>query len=156
CDGLAIRICCGLMLMLVELPTFAASLHAAEGLPENDSSTVSEDYRLAPGDRLKIRVFDQDQRSGDFLSGDFFVDGSGGILLPLAGTVEVTGLSLSEAQQLIQQRFADGILVRPAVSLRLPEFRKIFVTGYVKKPGSYPFTFGLTVKAAIATAGGEG
>ena len=30
------------------------------------------------------------------------------------------------------------------------------MTGYVKKPGSYPFTFGLTVKAAIATAGGEG
>ena len=144
------------MLMLVEWPTFAASLHAAEGLPKVESSTVSGDYRLAPGDRLQVRVFDQDQQSGDFLSGDFFVDGSGGILLPLAGTVEVGGLSLSEAQQLIQQRFADGILVRPAVSLRLPEFRKIFVTGYVKKPGSYPFTFGLTVKAAIATAGGEG
>ena len=109
------------------------------------------EYRLAPGDRLKIVVFDQEQ-----LSGEFIVDGTGGILLPVVGPVGVAGLTVPEAQQLIQERLADGVLVHPVVSVRIPEYRPIFVTGDVRKPGSYPFMFGGSVKAAIAAAGGEG
>ena len=88
--------------------------------------------------------------------GDFIIDGGGGILLPLAGSVSLKGLTLAEAQQLIQDRFADGVLVQPAVSVRITEYRPIFVTGSVRKPGSYRFMFGESVKAAIATAGGKG
>ena len=109
------------------------------------------EYRLAPGDRVKIVVFDQEQ-----LSGEFIVDGTGGILLPVVGQVSVAGLTVPEAQQLIQERLADGVLVRPVVSVRIPEYRPIFVTGDVRKPGSYPFMFGASVKGAIAAAGGEG
>ena len=64
-----------------------------------DFAAPSGDYRLAPGDRLTIVVFDQPQ-----LSGDFIIDGGGGILLPLAGSVSLNGLTLAEAQQLIQER----------------------------------------------------
>ena len=123
------------------------SPESARGVPED----ALGDYRLAPGDRLTIAVFDERQ-----LSGDFFIDGGGEILLPLAGSVRVSGLTLAEAQELIQKQFADGVLVRPVVSVRIREFRPIFVTGEVKRPGSYRFMFGETVKAAIATAGGLG
>ena len=123
------------------------SSESAHGVPED----ALGNYRLAPGDRLTIAVFDERQ-----LSGDFFIDGGGEILLPLAGSVRVSGLTLAEAQELIQKQFANGVLVRPAVSVRIREFRPIFVTGEVKRPGSYRFMFGETVKAAIATAGGEG
>ena len=87
-------------------------------------SASSADYRLAPGDRLTIVVYDQPQ-----LSGQFIVDGGGGVLLPLAGGVGLTGLTFAEAQKLIQDRFADGVLVQPAVSVRITEYRPIFVTG---------------------------
>ena len=70
--------------------------------------------------------------------------------------VSLTGLTLAEAQKLIQDRFADGVLVQPAVSVRITEYRPIFVTGNVRKPGSYRFMIGQSVKAAIAAAGGEG
>ena len=96
-------------------------------------------------------MYDQPQ-----LSGQFIVDGGGGILLPLAGGVSLSGLTLAEAQKLIQDRFADGVLVQPAVSVRITEYRPIFVTGNVRKPGSYRFMIGQSVKAAIAAAGGEG
>jgi polysaccharide export outer membrane protein len=109
------------------------------------------DYRLAPGDRLTIAVFDQPQ-----LSGDFFIDGGGEVLLPVAGSVRISGLTLAGAQEAIQKQFADGVLLRPAVNVRIKEFRPIFVTGAVKKPGSYRFMYGESVKAAIATAGGLG
>lgn len=111
----------------------------------------NSEYRLAPGDKLNIIVFDQPQ-----LSGDFTVNGNGQILLPLAGGIKVDSLSLTEAQQRIQEQFADGILVHPVVSIRVTEYRPIFVTGYVRKPGNYPFIFGVSVKAAIAIAGGAG
>src|SRR5262249_26013891 len=45
---------------------------------------------------------------------------------------------------------------RPAVSVRIRGYRPIFVTGDVKKPGSYPFMLGESVKAAVAAAGGKG
>ena len=115
------------------------------------NADASGDYRLAPGDRLTIVVFDQPQ-----LSGEFIIDGGGGVLLPLAGSVSLSGHTLAEAQQLIQERFADGVLVQPAVSVRITDHRPIFVTGSVRKPGSYSFILGESVKAAIATAGGQG
>jgi polysaccharide biosynthesis/export protein len=124
---------------------------AAVSEPADGAQDATGDYRLCPGDRLTIVVFDQPQ-----LSGDFVVDGGGGILVPLAGSVSLKGLTLAEAQQLIQERLADGVLVQPAVSIRIKEYRPIFVTGTVKKPGSYTFILGESVKAAIASAGGEG
>jgi polysaccharide biosynthesis/export protein len=112
---------------------------------------LSGDYRLSPGDQLTIVVYDQPQ-----LSGEFIVDGGGGVLLPLAGPVSLSGLTLADAQKLIQDRFADGVLVQPGVSVRIEKYRPIFVTGSVRKPGSYDFIIGESVKAAVAAAGGEG
>jgi polysaccharide export outer membrane protein len=135
---------------------FAAQASETAGDAQASASTVdpvvpSADYRLAPGDRLTIVVYDQPQ-----LSGQFIIDGGGGVLLPLAGGVSLTGLTLADAQKLIQDRFADGVLVQPAVSVRITEYRPIFVTGSVRKAGSYRFMIGQSVKAAIAAAGGEG
>ena len=115
------------------------------------ASGAMTDYRIAPGDRLTMVVYDQPQ-----LSGEFIIDGGGGMLLPLVGAVSLKGLTLAQAQQLIQQRFADGVLVQPAVNLRITEYRPVFVTGSVRKPGSYPFIIGQSVKAAIGAAGGKG
>src|SRR5262245_59545859 len=138
-------------------PSLQASVKADEpeaGSAESTPGAVDDalgDYRLAPGDRLTIAVFDQPQ-----LSGDFFIDGGGEVLLPIAGSVKISGLTLAEAQELIQKQFAEGVLVRPAVSVRLKEYKPIFVAGAVKRPGSYGFILGESVKAAIATAGGLG
>ena len=109
------------------------------------------DYRLAPGDRLTIAVFDEPQ-----LSGDFFIDGGGEVLLPLAGSVRISGLTLAEAQALIQKQFADGVLTRPAVSLRIMGYRPIFVAGVVQEARELPLYVEGIGQGAIATAGGVG
>ena len=136
--------------VVAKAPDTPGDVQASASVDE-EASGRSKDYRLAPGDRLNILVYDQPQ-----LSGEFIIDGGGGILLPLAGAVSLSGLTLAEAQQLIEERFADGVLVQPAVSVRITDYRPIFVTGNVRKPGSYPFTISQSVKAAIAAAGGEG
>src|SRR5262245_30194303 len=61
-----------------EVSTSVVEINASE----NSSGNTLAEYRLAPGDRLKIVVFDQQQ-----LSGEFIVDGTGGIVLPLVGPV---------------------------------------------------------------------
>jgi len=124
-----------------------ADQSGSAGTPEEALS----DYHLSPGDHITLVVLDHKQ-----LSGDFIIDGGGGILLPVAGSVRLSGLTLAEAQKVIQDRFADGVLVEPTVSLRITSYKPIFVTGRVRKPGSYTFFFGESVKAAIATAGGKG
>src|SRR5262245_9581805 len=62
-----------------------ASAESAPGVPDN----ALGDYRLAPGDRLTVAVYDEPQ-----LSGDFFIDGGGEVLLPVAGSVRISGLRL--------------------------------------------------------------
>jgi polysaccharide biosynthesis/export protein len=149
--GFATPALCMITLVLVSWAPCQASEEGSNNRTEVNAPTDSGGYRLSPGDKLNVIVFDQPQ-----LSGDFTVNGDGQILLPLAGGVKVGSLSLAEAQQRIQEQFADGILVHPVVSIRVTEYRPIFVTGYVRKPGNYPFIFGASVKAAIAVAGGAG
>ena len=48
-------------------------------------------YRLAPGDRIFLVVFDEPQ-----LSGEFYVDGGGDVLLPLAGSVKTPPLLIED------------------------------------------------------------
>jgi polysaccharide biosynthesis/export protein len=114
----------------------------------NESGTS---YKLAPGDKVTVTVFGQGE-----LSGDFVIDGDGEILLPVVGPVVVGELSAAQAQQAVFDRLSDGVLAKPTVSLRVSEYRPIMVVGDVKTPGSYAFRFGLSVKAAMAIAGGEG
>ena len=106
-------------------------------------------YRLAPGDRINIMIFDQAE-----LSGDFYVDGSGNLRMAMIGDIPVGDLTVKEVEQQIAKRLGDGFLQNPVVNVRVSEFRPIFVSGDVKTPGSYPFRYGTMAMSAVALAGG--
>jgi polysaccharide export outer membrane protein len=108
-------------------------------------------YKLAPGDRISVVVFGQTE-----LSGDMLIDVTGSIRLPFVGPIEVANLTLSECHKRIVDRLADGILNRPSVNVQISELRPIFVLGDVRTAGAHPFKFGMSVKAAVAVAGGFG
>lgn len=128
-------------------PDLAATLGAE---PSADSSADSiGQYALAPGDRIALTVFDQPD-----LSGEFTVEGTGRIMLPLIGDVPAAGSTAEELQARIAALLADGYLQMPVVNVRVAEFRPIYVTGGVNAPGSFPFRYGSTVLSAVALAGG--
>ncbi|KRE05840.1 hypothetical protein ASE63_05835 [Bosea sp. Root381] len=106
-------------------------------------------YRVAPGDRLGIVVFGQTE-----LSGEWIVDGTHSVTMPLIGAVPVRGLGIREIEQSIAQRLAQGFVQKPIVSVRLAEARPIYVVGDVKTPGSHPYRYGISVMAAVALSGG--
>jgi len=106
-------------------------------------------YTLGTGDRLRINVFGQPE-----LSGEFLVDGTGAISLPLIGQVEAVGMSTQDLETRIATNLSNGFLLDPKVSAEVINYRPFYILGEVGRPGEYPFNSGLTVLNAVAAAGG--
>lgn len=107
------------------------------------------EYRLGSGDQVRVIVYNEDS-----LSGEFVVDGSGRVSLPLIGQIDAGGLSLSEFEDAVELRLSDGYLNDPRVNVEVLNFRPFYILGEVEEAGEYPYTDGLTVMNAVATAGG--
>ena len=112
-------------------------------------ASIAETYKLGTGDKLRVIVYGEDD-----LGGVFDVDGNGYISLPLIGQVKVGGLSAPEVERAITAKFADGFLKEPRVNVEVTQYRPFYVLGEVNRPGSYPYTDGMSVQNAVADAGG--
>ena len=106
-------------------------------------------YRLGAGDKMRIIVFGEPD-----LSGEFFVDDSGSVDLPLIGDVSAGGQTVAEFEQKVVARFGDGYLRDPKISIEVLNYRPFFIIGEVKNGGEFPYKGGLTVQDAVAIAGG--
>jgi polysaccharide export outer membrane protein len=107
------------------------------------------EYRLGNGDEVRVIVFGENE-----LSGTFKVDGSGFIALPLVGNMDVKGKTLREFEEALTAKLKEGYMNEPKVSAEVANFRPFYILGEVQQPGTYPFTSGLTVQNAVATARG--
>lgn len=115
------------------------------------TAQADESYKLAPGDRIGITVFGNSE-----LSGDFEINGSGRIIYPVVGSIDLGGLDLKDAEQHLVTTLSEGILVNPSVFVRITELRPIQVIGDVRNSGSFPFRSGTIVKRTVGLAGGYG
>src|SRR5262249_20391009 len=84
------------------------------------------------------------------------VDQNGNVRLPVIGDVPAANLTPSELEKNIGRLLEQGYVRRPVVSVKIAEFRPIYVLGMVRTPGNYPYREGESVLAAIARAGGMG
>ena len=115
-------------------------------LPAVDHAT----YGLGPGDQVRIITFGEDN-----LTGEFRVNDSGSIALPLIGAVHAAGLTSAELEAAVGAALRRGNLVRnPSVAVEIIAYRPIYVLGEVNKPGQYAYQPGMTVVTAVAVAGG--
>ena len=79
------------------------------------------------------------------LSGEFEVDGSGDVSLPLIRNIKAEGLTVRQLEQTIAERLSPDYLLNPSVSVEVLNYRPFYIYGEVTKPGSYPFVSGMTV-----------
>jgi len=105
--------------------------------------------QLQPGEKIRVTVYGEAS-----LSGDYQIDPSGFVSLPLAGTIKAAGLSQQQLEQDLATKFRSGYLKDPKITVSITEFKPFYIVGEVDKPGAYPYTGGLTVLSAIAIAGG--
>lgn len=114
------------------------------------SAGETREYEIAPGDRLRVNVF------GDTtLNGEYGVDQTGALPLPLVGSVPVAGHTTNGAAGAIASALKSGGFLRdPRVSVEVINFRPFYILGEVNRPGEYPYKAGMSLFAAVATAGG--
>jgi polysaccharide export outer membrane protein len=114
------------------------------------AAAATESPRLQGGEKIRITVFGEAS-----LSGEYQIDPSGYVSLPLAGTVKAAGFTQGELEdQLAKQLSNGGYLKNPKVTVSIVEFRPFYILGEVEKPGAYPYVGGLNALSAIAIAGG--
>ncbi|WP_380872507.1 polysaccharide export protein [Sphingomonas sp. DBB INV C78] len=136
------------LLMAVALLIPTAGVVAADPVPTPTASQVPV-YRLGADDKVRINVYGEDALNAEYLVGS-----DGNISFPLLGMVEAKGLTIAELQALLTRRLAETAINDPKVSVDVVEYRPFYVLGEVQKAGQYPYRTGMTVMAAIATAGG--
>lgn len=121
-----------------------------------DAPTVApleDDYQIAPLDTLKIAVFQVPD-----LSGEFEVDLTGNIAMPLIGNVKAVSKTPSALQTELAQRLGEKYLQNPDVSVGVKSSsrRSVTLEGAVRSPGMYPIQAPVTLIQAIAMAKGVG
>jgi protein involved in polysaccharide export with SLBB domain len=125
----------------------ASSLSEAE--QQSLAAAAASAPKLQPGDKIRVTVYGEDK-----LSGDYQIDQSGQISLPLAGTVEAVGLTQTELEQALAKKFRSEYLRNPKVTVTIASLQPYYLMGEVEKPGEYAYRSGLNVLTALAIAGG--
>jgi polysaccharide export outer membrane protein len=145
----------GLWVLIWSFCCFAA--HAGQSSGSSDPPTPPADsaprtIQIGAGDSVGIQVYGQaDMTTVVYVSDD------GTIPVPLAGPVQIAGLSPSEASKRIEKALKDGnFLVDPHVTLTVTVSRsqRVSVLGQVGHPGQYPIEAKTTIFDLLALAGG--
>ena len=108
-----------------------------------------DDYKLGPGDILKISVYGEDK-----LTGAYTIDGNGEIDLPLIGSLKAQGIGVDALRQHIVAKLAQGYLKDPNVTIEMKKFRPFYIMGEIQDPGGYEYVNGISVRNAVAISGG--
>jgi polysaccharide biosynthesis/export protein len=126
----------------------ASSMLLAAVLACFQPASTRAEYILGPGDKLEVTV------SGS-ITHRVSVNADGQVAIPQLGSITAAGLSLTAAQNRVRDEYrAKRILLDADVLLAIVEYRPFYISGDVARPGAYPFQPNITVRHAIALAGG--
>jgi polysaccharide export outer membrane protein len=137
-----------LLIFAVALPACGPAINNADlrlAAPE-ESSTVG------PGDVFSLTIIGERD-----IPTEYQVRQDGNVMLPYLKTLHVEGKEPEQIEELIRQRLIDEkFLQDPIVILRMKQYnsKHITILGQVARPGSFPYSSGMTMIQAISMAGG--
>jgi len=125
--------------------------------PRTDNSQVhleppAENTTVGAGDVFTLQIVGEKE-----LPTEFQIDSDGNVDLPYIHRVQVEGLEPQEIAALVRRRLIKAkILSDPSVIVRVEQYNSKHVTvlGQVQKPGSFPFTPGISLIQVVSLAGG--
>jgi polysaccharide biosynthesis/export protein len=123
---------------------------AAAAAKPAEPAAIPPGYVIGADDLLSV-VFWRDKE----MSADVVVRPDGKISLPLLNDVQAAGLTPDQLRAQLTQAAAK-YLSEPNATVVVKEIRsrKVFITGNVMKPGTYPLNSDMNVLQLIALAGG--
>ncbi len=110
---------------------------------------IAGPYLLDSGDIIRVSVYGDEELSGEFKVGD-----AGSISYPLIGQIKVRGLNVEQVANKISYALGAKYMRNPDVAVEIATYRPFFIQGEVANSGAYPYVYGMSVRAAIAIAGG--
>jgi polysaccharide export outer membrane protein len=140
-----------LALAVCTLSPLAAKDKDADKKPAPQAPALTDpEYRLGPGDKLRIEVYKDAQ-----LSQSVQVRPDGKITLPLVGDMEATGRTPIELRDTIATSLKEYV-TNPTVTVIVVEAlaSKVYVMGEVTHPGTMELHGPTTILQALAMAGG--
>lgn len=112
-------------------------------------------YRLNLGDQVTVSVFGEPD-----LNAQQMIDRDGNVRLPLIGALVVAGLTVREAEGLIEKTYREQEMLRqPQVTIAMSNYapRELTLLGAVRSPGTFRFppdATSLDIRDVIARHGG--
>lgn len=131
-----------------------AAANTSDRVPAPASTAVPvvnpDEYMVGEADLLLVSVWKEPE-----LSRTVVVRPDGKISLPLVNELKVSGMTVSQIQDLLTGRLR-AYIVDPQVNVTVSDVRSknAFITGEVARPGAYPLLMPTTVLQLIAKAGG--
>jgi len=121
------------------------SRQTGDAIPANDTA-----YKIGPQDVLRIDVWKEPEITRNGLP----VRPDGKISLPLLNDVQAAGLSPLELSNVISEALKK-FMNNPQVTVTVLDInsRRVYVTGEVSRPGTFPLLPNMTVLQALTTAG---
>jgi polysaccharide export outer membrane protein len=122
------------------------------GVPDSPELVpLDAGYKIAPMDTVSVKVF----RMPD-LTGDYEVDLTGQISMPLIGEVRAYDMTTAQLDDALTRKLGEKYLENPDVSVGIKSStrRSVTVDGAVNRAGSYPVNGPTTLMQAVAAAGG--
>ena len=127
------------------------TLAKPDNITQIGAYTGNSEYRIGPQDLLEVSVFlNQD------LKREVRVNTIGQISLPLIGSVQAGGKTVSELETELSTVYGKSYLQSPQINVFIKEFtsQRVTLEGSIAKPGIYPITGKTTMLQAIAIGGG--
>jgi protein involved in polysaccharide export with SLBB domain len=110
---------------------------------------VSESLDITSAEKISVKIQGQPELSGDYRIGD---DQS--ISIPVLGRVSVAKLNAAALEKVLAERIARLVGREAFVTVEVVEYRPVFISGYVSRPGSSPWKPGMTTLQAVTISGG--
>jgi polysaccharide export outer membrane protein len=133
-------------------PAFVAGCSGSNDNVRLNLPPPTEKSTVGPGDVFIMEVVGEKE-----LPREYQVASDGTVDIPYLQTVPVAGLEPQEIARLIRKLLIEKqILSDPSVVVQVKEYnsRRITILGQVAKPGTFPYTTGLTLIQALSQAGG--
>lgn len=132
--------------LLLTLSTLPAAYGQGSEAGMRPATAGAGEALVQPGDQVTIRIFREPE-----LSGDFMVTEVGELVLPRLGRIPASGRSVVSLQDSLVTAYGE-FLRNPAVAVTV--LRRVGIHGEVRRPDLYMLDLTITLREAIARAGG--
>ncbi len=165
----ALLVMAAMTLGLGVTPSMAAQAVANAVPPRGKLADLAKDeeFRFAIGDQLRVSIFEQLQSEiaspgvpalslverAEF-TGDYVVQATGEIFLPIIGAVKAAHLPRADVEKSLVSAAASIVGGNLRASVVVTERQPVYVTGPLPRAGSFRYTPGMLIAEAVALAGG--